>query len=102
MAWKKMNWAGLCAVRNAKFSRMITKYRAQDSINMVATVLYNLLASVEAPNASWTFLPWRMSRVTIMSVRVILSAKPIENNGMRKGSEVDVGIWWMKAMPIAG
>ena len=101
MAWKKINWAGLFAIRSAKYSKAITEYRAKDSTSMAATVLYNLLASVGAPKAFRIFLPWRMSRVTIMSVRRTLSKKEIENNGVRKVSEVDVEVWWMKAIPIA-
>ena len=97
-----MNWAGLFAVLSAKYSRAITEYRAKDSISMAVTALYNLLASVGAPNAFRIFLPWRVSRITIMSVRRTLSEKAIENNGVRKVSEVDVEIWWMKAIPIAG
>ena len=93
MAWKKMGWAGLFAVHSAKFSRMITEYRAQDSISMAVRALYNLLASVGAPNAFRIFLPWRMSRATIIRVRMILSEKLIENNGARKSLEVDVEIW---------
>ena len=102
MAWRKRNWAGLFAVRSAKYGMTITEYRAQDSISIAATAVYNLLASVGAPNAFRIFLPWRMSRITIMSVRRTLSEKEIENNGVRKVSEVDVEIWWMKAIPIAG
>ena len=93
MGWKKMNWAGLFAVTSAKYGMMLIEYRAQDSISMAATALYNLLASVGAPKAFRMFLPWRMSRMTIMNVRRTLSEKPIENNGAKKVLEFDVEIW---------
>ena len=93
MAGRKRNWAGFCALHSAKYSRILTEYMAQDSISIVATAIYNLLASVGTPKAFRIFLPWRMSRVTIMTVRRTLSEKPIENNGVRKVAEVDVDIW---------
>ena len=55
-----------------------TVKRAQDSMNMVEIVLYNLLVPVRDPVAVRTFLPCRMSRMTIIRVRRTLSETEIE------------------------
>jgi len=52
--------------------------RAQDSMNMVEIVLYNLPIPARDPVAVRRFLPYRMSRMTIIRVRRILSAAEIE------------------------
>ena len=52
--------------------------RAQDSISMVAIVLYNVLIPARAPVAVRMFLLCRTSRRTIMRVRVTLSETEIE------------------------
>jgi len=56
--------------------------RAQDSINMVETVLYNPVIPAADPVAARMFLPCRASRMTIIKVRRILSETEIERYGM--------------------
>ena len=56
----------------------LTAKRAEDSMSMVAIVLYNPLIPAEDPVAMRTFLPCRMSRMTIMRVRRMLSEREIE------------------------
>jgi len=56
----------------------VTVKRAQDSMNMVEIVLYNLLIPARVPVAVRTFLACRMSRMTIIRVRRTLSETEIE------------------------
>jgi len=56
----------------------LTVKRAQDSINMVETVLCNLLIPARDPVAMRTFLACRMSRMTIIRVRRTLSETETE------------------------
>jgi len=56
----------------------VTVKRAQDSMNMVEIILYNLLIPARDPVAVWEFLAYRMSRMTIIRVRRTLSETEIE------------------------
>ena len=55
-----------------------TEKRAEDSMNMVAMILYNLLVSDGDPVAVRSVLPCRTSRVTIIRVRRMLSETEID------------------------
>ena len=52
--------------------------RAEDSMSMVAMVLYNPLIPAGRPVTVRTFLPHRTSRMTIMRVRRTLSESEID------------------------
>jgi len=59
----------------------LTAKRADDSMSMVAMVLYSPLIPTGDPVAARTFLPCRTSRTTIMRVRRMLSDNEIEMYG---------------------
>ena len=59
----------------------VTAKMAEDSMSMVAMVLYNPLIPAEDPVAARTFLPCRTSRMTIMRVRRTLSEPDNERYG---------------------
>ena len=51
-------------------------------MSMVTIVLYNPLIPLADPVAARTFFPCRMSRTTIMRVRIMLSESEIERYGI--------------------
>lgn len=53
-------------------------------MSIVTMALYNPLAPVGVPKAFRNFLPCRMSRIAIMSVRITLSAMEIEKYEMSR------------------
>ena len=59
--------------------------RAEDSITMVAILLYNPPSPVGDPVAALTFLPRRMSPTAIIMVRRTLSESEIENHARLHG-----------------
>ena len=68
----------------------ITAKRAEDSMTMVATVLYNPLSPLEDPVAVRTFLPRRMSPTAIIRVRRTLSESEIENHARFHGRRLTI------------
>ena len=56
--------------------------RAQDSMSVVETVLYNPVIPAADPVAARMFLPCRTSRTTIIRVRRTLSETEIERYGI--------------------
>ena len=75
--------------------------RVQDSMNMVTMALHNPPLP-DSPMAVRTFLVCRMSRMTIVRVRMTLSDSEIEMYGMVDHS-LPVGCedWYMYMMPVA-
>ena len=69
---------GLSAAISPMYNTELTAKRAEDSMSMVAIDLYNPLIPVGDPVAARTFLPYRMSRTTIMRVRRMLTESAIE------------------------
>ena len=69
---------GLSAAISPMYNTELTAKMAEDSISMVAMVLYNPLIPTGDPVAVRMFLPCRMSRTTIMRVRRMLSESAIE------------------------
>ena len=59
----------------------VTAKRADDSMSMVAIVLYSPPIPPVDPVTARTFFPCRMSRTTIMRVRMMLSESEIERYG---------------------
>lgn len=70
--------AGFLAAHVPTTNNELTAKRAEDSMSMVATVLYNPLIPVGDPVAAQTFLIYRTSRTTIMRVRMTLSESETE------------------------
>ena len=66
----------------AMYNSEVTAKRADDSMSMVAMVLYNSLIPAGDPVAARTFLPCRTSWTTIMRVRRVLSETEIEKYRM--------------------
>ena len=56
----------------------LTAKRAEDSMSIVAMDLYNPLIRAVDPIAARAFFPRRTSRITIMDVRMVLSASESE------------------------
>jgi len=83
-------------------SNELTAYRAEDSMTMVAIVLYNPPSPVEDPVAARTFLPRRMSPTAIIMVRRTLSESDIENHARFHGRRLTTRSDGKSArMPIA-
>jgi len=73
----------LLLVANATMANNeLTAKRAQDSMSMVAMVLYNPPIPAQDPVAARTDLPCRTSRRTIIRVRKTLSETGIEKYGI--------------------
>ena len=72
---------GLSTAITPMTNNELTAKRAEDSMSMVAIVLYNPLIPTGDPVAARTSLPWRTSRTTIMRVRRMLSESEIEMYG---------------------
>ena len=70
----------ILAANDPTTNNEFTAKRAQDSMNMVAMVLYNPPIPVQDPVATRTALPCRTSRRTIIRVRVTLSDTEIEKS----------------------
>ena len=78
-----------------------TAKMAEDSMSMVAIVLYNPLIPAGDPVAARTLLPCRMSRPTIMRVRITLSESEIEMYGIPGQMCLDAKIGYTDSIPIA-
>ena len=73
-----MSMSALLVINGPMTNNELTAKRAEDSISMVATVLYNPLNPVGDFIAARTFLLRMMSRTTIMRVRRMLSESVTE------------------------
>jgi len=73
-----MSMSALLAINGPMTNNELTAKRAEDSMSMVATVLYKPLNPVADFVAARTFLLRMMSRTTIMRVRRMLSESVTE------------------------